>query len=42
MFAKPASPRPFPPLAPLAGNFSDPSFGKATLRPDGDALVLML
>ncbi len=41
-FAKPASPRPFPPLAPLAGNFVNPSFGKAALRLDGDALVLDL
>lgn len=39
-FAKPANPRPFPPLAPLAGNFVNPSFGKATLQHDGDALVL--
>jgi CubicO group peptidase (beta-lactamase class C family) len=42
MFAKPASPRPFPPLAPLVGAFSNPSFGKATLRLDGDALLLEL
>ena len=41
-FAKPANPRPFPPLAPLAGNFVNPSFGKAALRVDGDALVLEL
>ena len=40
--AKPANPRPFPPLAPLAGNFANPSFGKAALRLDGDALVLDL
>jgi CubicO group peptidase (beta-lactamase class C family) len=39
-FAKPANPRPFPPLGPLAGNFVNPSFGKATLQHDGDALVL--
>jgi hypothetical protein len=39
-FARPASPRPFPPLAPLAGNFANPSFGKTVLRPEGDALVL--
>jgi CubicO group peptidase (beta-lactamase class C family) len=31
MFAKPASPLPFPPLAPLAGDFANPSFGKATV-----------
>jgi hypothetical protein len=41
-FAKPVNPRPFPPLAPLAGSFVNPSFGKATLRLDGDALVLAL
>jgi Domain of unknown function (DUF3471) len=28
------------PLAPLAGNFANPSFGKTVLRPEGDALVL--
>jgi CubicO group peptidase (beta-lactamase class C family) len=42
LFARPASPRPFPPLAPLAGSFTSPAFGKAVLRPDGDALVLVL
>lgn len=31
-----------PPLASLAGNFVDASFGKAALRVDGDALVLEL
>jgi hypothetical protein len=41
-FAKPEHPRPFPPLAPLAGRFASPAFGKALLRPDGDALVLEL
>jgi CubicO group peptidase (beta-lactamase class C family) len=41
-FAKPANARPFPPLAPLAGSFVNPSFGKATLRLDGDALLLAL
>ena len=40
LFAKPANPRPFPPLAPLTGNFVNPSFGKATLAPQGDALVM--
>jgi hypothetical protein len=39
-FARPASPRPFHPFAPLAGNFANPSFGKMVLRPEGDALVL--
>jgi CubicO group peptidase (beta-lactamase class C family) len=42
VFAKPASPRPFPALAPLAGSVVSPTFGKAVLRPDGDALVLEL
>ncbi|MEO8714481.1 MAG: serine hydrolase [Acetobacteraceae bacterium] len=41
-YAKPADARPFPPLAPLAGNLTNPSFGKAALRPDGDALMLAL
>jgi CubicO group peptidase (beta-lactamase class C family) len=39
-FAKPASPRPFPPLAPLAGNFVNPSFGKVTLVLEGDTLIM--
>lgn len=42
VFAKPERPRPFPPLAPLAGSFAGPAFGKALLRPEGDALVLEL
>src|SRR5262245_36824004 len=42
VFAKPANPRPFPPLAPLAGSFANPALGKAALRLDGDALVLAL
>ena len=41
-FAKPANPRPFPPLAPLAGKFVNPSFGEATVAQDGDALVMEL
>jgi CubicO group peptidase (beta-lactamase class C family) len=40
--ARPASPRPFPPLAPLAGTFVNPSFGAATLALDGEALVMEL
>ena len=40
LFAKPASPRPFQPPAPLAGNFANPSFGKAVVALDGDALVM--
>src|SRR5205823_10352045 len=42
MFAKPANPRPFPPLAPLIGSFANPSFGKASLTHAGDALALEL
>jgi CubicO group peptidase (beta-lactamase class C family) len=42
LFARPASPRPFPPLAPLAGQFVNPSFGKAAVAPDGEALVMEL
>jgi CubicO group peptidase (beta-lactamase class C family) len=42
LLAKPASPRPSPPLAPLAGSFTSPSFGKGVLRGEGDALVLEL
>ncbi len=41
-YAKPADPRPFPPLPPLAGSFTSPSFGKAVLRPQGDALMFKL
>jgi CubicO group peptidase (beta-lactamase class C family) len=42
LFAKPAHPRPFPPLAGLEGLFSNASFGKAGLSRDGDSLVLGL
>ena len=38
--ARPADPQPSPPLAPLAGNFANPSFGKAALRMDGDTAAL--
>jgi CubicO group peptidase (beta-lactamase class C family) len=31
-FARPDKPRPSPPLAPLAGNFANPSFGRKTMR----------
>jgi hypothetical protein len=41
-FAKPANPRPFPSLAPLAGNFVNLSFGQAAVVLDGDALVMEL
>jgi hypothetical protein len=40
LFAKPAHPRPFPPLAPLAGGFSHPSMGKAAVGLAGEALVM--
>jgi CubicO group peptidase (beta-lactamase class C family) len=39
-FAPPVSPRPFPPLAPLAGAFVSPSFGKASVVVDGTALIM--
>ena len=42
LFAAPDNPRPFPPMAPLAGRFTNPGFGKATLALDGDALVMSL
>jgi hypothetical protein len=42
LFAKPETPRPFSALAPLAGDFVSPAFGKAVLRVQGDALVLEL
>ena len=41
-FAKPDRPRPPPALAPLAGNFTSPVFGRATARPQDNALVLEL
>jgi CubicO group peptidase (beta-lactamase class C family) len=40
MFAKPEHPRPFPPLAPLAGRFANPGIGKVSVTVEGDALVL--
>jgi CubicO group peptidase (beta-lactamase class C family) len=40
LFAEAANPRPFPPLAPLAGNFVNPSFGAVAVAPEGDALVM--
>jgi hypothetical protein len=41
-FARPAEPQPSPPLAPLAGNFANPAFGKAVLRSDGEVTTLEL
>jgi CubicO group peptidase (beta-lactamase class C family) len=40
MFAKPEHPRPFPPLAPLAGRFANPAVGKASVTVEGNALIL--
>jgi CubicO group peptidase (beta-lactamase class C family) len=42
LFAKPRESRAAPPLAPLAGNFGSPVFGKVSLAQEGDALVLAL
>ncbi len=42
MFATPRNPRPSPPLAPLVGLFANPSFGKASVKHESDALVLAL
>jgi CubicO group peptidase (beta-lactamase class C family) len=42
LFAAPASPRPVPPLAPLAGDFVNAGIGKAVVALEGDALVMTL
>jgi CubicO group peptidase (beta-lactamase class C family) len=39
-FAKPDKPRPSPTLELLTGNFANGSFGKAVIRPEGDALTM--
>src|SRR5262249_2170451 len=39
-FARPADPQPSPPLAPLAGDFTNPAIGKAALRMEGDTAAL--
>jgi CubicO group peptidase (beta-lactamase class C family) len=39
-FARPRTPRPAPPLTPLAGNFDNPSFGKVIVRPEADTLTM--
>src|SRR4029453_14833850 len=39
-FPNPPNPRFFPPLAPLAGKFLNPSFGEAKVTLQGDALVM--
>ena len=41
-YARPADPQPSPPLAPLAGNFANPGFGKAVLRTDSDMATFEL
>jgi CubicO group peptidase (beta-lactamase class C family) len=41
-FLPPPAPRPFPPLAPLAGAFVSPSFGKVSVAVDGDTLVMKI
>jgi CubicO group peptidase (beta-lactamase class C family) len=40
MFAKPDHPRPFPGLAPLAGQFTNPGIGKASVTVEGDTLMM--
>lgn len=42
LFAKPAGPRPFPLLAPLAGTFANTSLGEVAVVLEGDALVMEL
>src|SRR4029077_5807277 len=39
-FAKHEKPQPSPPLAPLAGNFANSSFGKAVVWAESDALIV--
>jgi len=39
-FAKHDKPQPSPPLALLAGNFANASFGKAVVRAESDALIV--
>ena len=41
-FARPANPRPFPPTAPLAGEYASAAFGKAGVTAEGDALIVVL
>ena len=42
LFHRPANPNPPPPLAPLHGEFANPSFGSAAVTEDGGALVVEL
>ncbi len=41
-YSRPNDPQPSPQLAPLAGGFANPGFGKAVLRTDGDMATLEL
>jgi CubicO group peptidase (beta-lactamase class C family) len=41
-FARPANPRPFPPLPPLAGSFASPAAGSAAVVAEAENLVLTL
>jgi hypothetical protein len=41
-FARPQSPRPAPPLSPLAGSFSNAAIGRATVAVDEPRLVMTL
>jgi CubicO group peptidase (beta-lactamase class C family) len=41
-FARPPSPRPAPPLTPLAGSFVNPAIGRATVAVDEPRLVMTL
>jgi CubicO group peptidase (beta-lactamase class C family) len=40
LFAKPGNPRPFPAVAPLAGDFTSPIFGGVSVKEDGGALAV--
>ena len=41
-FARPANPRPSPPLASLTGAFVNPSFGETSVEEDGGTLVMKI
>src|SRR5437764_1040620 len=40
LFAKPANPRPFPALGPVAGNFTSTTFGSVSVKEEGGALAV--
>ncbi|HET7879897.1 MAG TPA: serine hydrolase [Acetobacteraceae bacterium] len=42
LFARPDKPRPFPPLAPLAGSFVNQGIGKVVVTQEGDGLTMRL